>query len=30
MDNYVVAYYRIAREYGGPEEGGWWYKFPPG
>jgi len=25
MDNYVVAFYRIDREYGGPEEGGWWY-----
>jgi hypothetical protein len=24
-DNYVVAFYEIDREYGGPEEGGWYY-----
>jgi len=24
-DAYVVAFYRIDREYGGPEEGGWYY-----
>jgi hypothetical protein len=22
---YVVAFYRMDRAYGGPEEGGWWY-----
>lgn len=22
---YIVAVYEIDREYGGPEEGGWWY-----
>ena len=24
-DNYVVAFYEVDREYGGPEEGGWWF-----
>jgi len=24
-DSYIVAFYSIDREYGGPEEGGWWY-----
>jgi hypothetical protein len=22
---YLVAFYEIDRQYGGPEEGGWWY-----
>ncbi len=22
---YILAFYEIDREYGGPEEGGWWY-----
>ena len=25
MNLYVVAHYEQWREYGGPEEGGWWY-----
>ena len=24
-DNYVVAFYEVDQQYGGPEEGGWWY-----
>ena len=25
MSSHVVAVYEINRQYGGPEEGGWWY-----
>ena len=25
MANYIVAIYERGQEYGGPEEGGWWY-----
>ena len=25
---YTVALYGVQREYGGPEEGGWWYDVP--
>jgi hypothetical protein len=27
--HYVVAVYDVSRQYGGPEEGGWWYSDGP-
>ena len=24
-NNYVVAFYKVDQQYGGPEEGGWWF-----